>query len=108
MEMSEKQKHTPGPWRRSSLQPWYVIPGDKAEPICSLAEFTDGGETEHVFPDDNAGVAEANLCLIAAAPDLLKIALKFKWFISSESHELTWKDEEELDAAIQRATGEAL
>jgi hypothetical protein len=38
MANPSEPKFTKGPWRISSLQKWYVIPGDGAEPICSLAE----------------------------------------------------------------------
>lgn len=61
---------TPGPWRVSSLVPWYIIPGDDAMPVCSLAEFNEDGIVEHIFPDDDVAQAKANARLIAAAPEL--------------------------------------
>lgn len=65
-------KYTPGPWRISSFQPWYIIPDDRAEPLCSLAEFDDVGRCQHIFPDNKVHEASANARLIAAAPELLE------------------------------------
>jgi hypothetical protein len=56
-------KHTEGPWQRSIWRPYYIIQANHPEPICSLAEFTEDGDSVYVFPK-----AEANAALIAAAP----------------------------------------
>ena len=59
--------HTPGPWRRSSLAPLYIISKDEANPICSIGEYRSNGDIDSVFEN-----AEANARLIAASPKLLE------------------------------------
>lgn len=116
--------HTPGEWRISSLQRWYVISGDEPEPICALAEFSEHGDVIHIFPDDDEEKAEANAKLIAAAPDmeaalqlvLTKLAHKLECMICRPSTE--WKENGSwavdkccceiatVEAALRKARGE--
>lgn len=67
MSQAKSAEATPGPWRVSSLQEWYIISGDDPVPICALAEFSSDGTVEHVFPDNNKRQARANACLIVEA-----------------------------------------
>jgi hypothetical protein len=48
-------------------------PGDEPKPICSMGEYSKKGKIETIF--DNAN---ANACLIVAAPDLLE-ALQYAY-----------------------------
>lgn len=98
--------HTPGPWVRCKEAPKIIMSGS----------FIDGHEgyiVGSVSGNDNSGFyaseeeAEANACLIAAAPDLLSIvqrlvALDAQWHPdrhASEKAELM----EEARAAIAKA-----
>ena len=56
--MSEAPKHTPGPWHRGGLE---VYGGESNAAIASVSLG------HHLTP---SWEAEANACLIAAAPDL--------------------------------------
>ncbi|MBB5770839.1 hypothetical protein HNP47_000808 [Brevundimonas vesicularis] len=78
--MGEKQGHTPGPWRIdvNGSEDWSVdydgpsstymtICGARPQPVCFAVEPSAYGNDEEV---------EANARLIAAAPDLLAVAIK--------------------------------
>ncbi len=109
-------KHTPGPWRfsPSDFEGEFIITGSNELGGSVLPIL---GRT-HNWPHN----AEANARVMAAAPELLDAAFQAKVRIESlitfiEKHipnedasckrEIAWSIQENLRAAIAKATGEA-
>lgn len=71
--MNEQAKHTPGPWEACDPELW----GDEMEDVLVAGEDTAGdegnidNEIAIVRGQEAAAVRDANVRLIAAAPDLL-------------------------------------
>lgn len=90
--MSEAAKHTPGPWRYQEESDAYthIVRAGENFFVCQL-------------PQSTRGRAEADARLIAAAPDLLRVAeLLVSWLDEDEgAHKLC----DTARAAIAKATG---
>jgi hypothetical protein len=89
--MSSEKQHTPGPWAHAGRKGgWDGVDAADGTPICNL---------EYNNP--------ANATLIAAAPDLLAIAMNIldRGYVS-EFIEEERDDHLALAAAVRRATGE--
>jgi len=88
--------HTPGPWNwRLDAGTWYLAPG------VLITDYTDG------TPDGDL-IDRGNACLIAAAPDLLKVAIWAEAALAPFSKEPAEKSGiANLRAAIAKATGAA-
>ena len=108
--MSDKTKHTPGPWRtkREGFSTVYVearIDGGLIQEVAACGP-TDAGLEQQ----------EANARLIAAAPELLEAAkLVLEWYEAEDNHsgtdfyqrmQMCRDSEDAVRAAIAKATGE--
>ena len=101
----EKTKHTPGPWTLGTRAAYQ----NRDDPVFWHRDVVNGSKTIRVAKVSGVGEdrAEANACLIAAAPDLLEAA---KVLISSLVWErkrsgITYAGGEMLEAAIVKAEG---
>lgn len=95
--MSEKQKHTPGPWELGiddHLQEVTSLDGV----VCQLYEY---GE---IKPAKRMRNSEANARLIAAAPDLLEACINVT---GEPAADMPYTTYEKLLQAIKKATGES-
>lgn len=106
--MSE-YNHTPGPWKISHG----CLPGDRGFSVCS-----NNAKAERVkmvaecwpplvLDEDHAEELFANARLIAAAPDLLGLAV---WLRDADNanHLLSYDEREMVDAIIKKALGNLL
>ena len=91
----EKFKGTPGPWRND----YNLI---RSKDGINISDVWDMGVN---FPD--ATECEANANLIAAAPELLKLAFKFKSDLLNMLHKTPARDIRiaEIDLIISKALG---
>ena len=90
--MTDMSKHTPGPWKYNKLSYFSLVLAGAIQ-VCKL--FCGGKERDEV---------EANACLIAAAPDMLKAlkAVNTEYTLHgslTDSHRL-------VKRAIEKAEGE--
>lgn len=94
---SAKAKHTPGPWR--VYPPGHCVP---YYDICPrVVSNKPSGRSLNDEPSD------ADACLIAAAPDLLRVAEMVSGSLCHIANSMIRMHlETELNAAIAKATGE--
>lgn len=90
-------QHTPGPWHRN------VAPATKYTTVWS-------GRNKHVARVVVDGLSpeevEANICLIAAAPDLMAaLAMARSILVELEDYRPDGPSVQVIDAAIAKATG---
>ncbi len=92
--------HTPGPWvcyaDLPSTEPdWHIVTTSNRLRVLANVHIEPGNKTD-----------EANARLIAAAPDLLAIALRFRDYTKGpDGYRYPLGSVQELDAAIAKATG---
>ena len=94
-------KHTPGPWR------WWLCKDGSYDSNNDYVQVA--GRPEHVAQIRIASVSEADLCLIAAAPDLLEALRTIVKSLSDQDDEGMIEHAEPMiraRAAIQKATKE--
>ena len=97
--------HTPGPWQSigSHESEGFDCYWIKAQPSPALRGFT---KEIAAVTGPQAGEAEANACLIAAAPELLAAAqLAYETLAPLKDDDFVWATMSQLVAAIAKATG---
>ena len=97
--MSEKQKHTPGPWSVTWCNDGWCV---EARPcgICETHIYGDAGSPS--MPE-----REANARLIAAAPELLEAAKQALQVFVDQGWDDDLSAAKSLKAAIAKAEGKA-
>lgn len=97
--MANEIKHTPGPWKQSSIIPsdeyTTVILGGQYNGIIARAELSPYFEIEQ---------SEANAKLIAAAPELLKALQGVYSMLESDPEASEFYDMGKIKSAINKAT----
>lgn len=91
--------HTPGPWEWSREGGW----PEGRDLLHPTGELTGDDLVLFLRDDDNGGVGEDDLRLIAAAPDLLEAAENFRWRFGGGHQDS--QEYKALVAAIDKATG---
>lgn len=105
--MSNAQ-HTPGPWQaRSEYEPWLIIGNVDGEILHDGPSFS-YTEICEVIGGDDAREALANARLIAAAPDLLALAIQYRDDLKRPPNgDSVERRLAAVEAGVARATGEA-
>ena len=99
-------KHTPGPWSINKDHLTAINAGDKH--VAMVNYYKSGmmsGQSVDVYGEEH----EANVCLIAAAPELLEAVIGAYNFLSSNDKPEEWEVNvmrKLLDLAIRKAKGE--
>jgi len=102
----EKTKHTPGPWTLGTRAAYQ----NRDDPVFWHRDVVNGSKTIRVAKVSGVGEdrAEANACLIAAAPDLLEaceVLLKAAPELWGDDIEKWPRLMDRVEAAIAKAEG---
>lgn len=102
--MSET-KHTPGPWAIAPGDPCVIYSPDNPEdePCLAITYDVESADRFHWLRD--ADQAEANARLIAAAPDLLTVAMRAEYIISQLDGDGWCVIREDILKALRAAIG---